>query len=70
MILHTKYQGSRPSGFLCFLGSLVFLCFNYTTQCKTCDPPPPPPPGFEPFLSKLGSSRPCEFFVVYLNKPK
>ena len=32
-MLHTKYQGSRPSRLREF-----FLCFNYTRQCNTCAP--------------------------------
>ena len=36
MMLHTKYQGSRPSGF----NNKICLCVSL---CKTCDP------GAEPF---------------------
>ena len=34
MMLHTKYQGSRPCGFR----KEDFSCFSYISLCKTCDP--------------------------------
>ena len=33
-MLHTKYQGSRPSGFRLE----DFFMFPYISLCKTCDP--------------------------------
>ena len=35
MMLHTKYHGSRPSGFR----QEVFSHFPYRSLCKTFDPP-------------------------------
>ena len=34
MMLHTKYQGSRPSD---FRREGIFNVFAYISQCKTCD---------------------------------
>ena len=34
MMLHTKYQDSRPCGF-----RQVFFMFPYISLCKTFDPP-------------------------------
>ena len=34
MMLHTKYQGSRPCGYR----QEDFHCFPYLSLCKTCDP--------------------------------
>ena len=34
VMLHTKYQCSRPCGFR----QEDFLCFPYISLCKTCDP--------------------------------
>ena len=34
MMLHTKYQGSRPCGFR----QEEFFMFPYVSHCKTCDP--------------------------------
>ena len=34
MMLHTKYQDSRPYGFR----REDFSCFPYITLCKICDP--------------------------------
>ena len=33
MMLHIKYQGSRPCGFR----QEIFSCFPYISLCKTCD---------------------------------
>ena len=49
-ILHTKHQGSRPSGF-----SEVFYVSTIQANVKHVTP------RVKPFLNKLGSSRPCGF---------
>ena len=36
MMLHIKYQGSRPYGFK--KKKEDFSCFPYVSLCKTCDP--------------------------------
>ena len=35
MMLHIKYQGSRPCG---FRKEYLFSCFLFIILCKTCDP--------------------------------
>ena len=43
MMLHTKYQGSRPYG---FRQEYFFQIFPYISICKQCDP------GVGPFLAQ------------------
>ena len=50
MMLHTKYQDSRPNGFR----QEYFSCFSYISLCKACGPRAGPLSAPDHNLYKLG----------------